>query len=102
MERLLEREAEEYGGAGGAPGRDEQKSPNQELSEEEMQIRTYEMLLDQFSLHEFLIRRGATLDTTPEFESFKRAYQPAWTLLADAVRAPRRAARGARARRSPR
>ena len=29
--------------------------------------RGYEELLDQFSLHELLIRRGATLDTTPEF-----------------------------------
>lgn len=47
--------------------------------------RGYEELLDKFSLHEFLIRRGATLDTTPEFLSFRRAFEPAWHLIADLI-----------------
>lgn len=47
--------------------------------------RGYEALLDQFSLHEFLIRRGATLDMTPEFESYKRAFQPVWHLVGELI-----------------
>jgi hypothetical protein len=47
--------------------------------------RGYEALLDRFSLHEFLIRRGATLDGTPEFESFKRAFEPCWHLVGDLI-----------------
>lgn len=47
--------------------------------------RRYEALLDQFSLHEFLIRRGATLDMTPEFESYKRAFQPVWHLVGELI-----------------
>jgi len=47
--------------------------------------RGYEEMLDTFSLHEFLIRRGETLDSTPEFLSFKRAYQSQWAAIADLI-----------------
>ena len=41
-------------------------------------IRGYNELLDQYSLHQFIIRRGKVLDTTPEFLSFKRTHVAQW------------------------
>ncbi|RNF25976.1 IQ calmodulin-binding protein motif family protein [Trypanosoma conorhini] len=40
--------------------------------------RTYAELLDVYSMHEFIIRKGATLRSTPEFASFKRRYTACW------------------------
>ena len=34
--------------------------------------------MDQFSLHQIIIRKGKILDTTPEFISFKRTYLNKW------------------------
>ena len=34
--------------------------------------------MDQFSLHQIMIRKGEILDTTPEFISFKRTYLNKW------------------------
>lgn len=41
-------------------------------------IRGYNQLLDEYSLHQFIIRRGKVLDTTPEFHSFKRTNASSW------------------------
>lgn len=38
----------------------------------------YIELMDEFSLHQFIIRKGKTLDQTPEFISFKRTYINQW------------------------
>ncbi|GET90269.1 hypothetical protein, conserved [Leishmania tarentolae] len=40
--------------------------------------RTYTELLDWYSMHEFIIRKGKTLRNTPEFASFKRHYASSW------------------------
>ncbi|CBH10278.1 hypothetical protein, conserved [Trypanosoma brucei gambiense DAL972] len=40
--------------------------------------RTYVELLDEYSMHEFIIRKGMTLRNTPEFASFKRRYNSCW------------------------
>lgn len=40
--------------------------------------RGYDILLDAHSLHEVYIARGKTLDTTPEFASYRRAYENVW------------------------
>lgn len=40
--------------------------------------RTYTELLDLYSLHEFIIRKGKTLRNTPEFTSYKRSYTVQW------------------------
>ncbi|ESL11386.1 hypothetical protein TRSC58_00865 [Trypanosoma rangeli SC58] len=40
--------------------------------------RTYAELLDVYSMHEFIIRKGVTLRSTPEFASFKRRYAASW------------------------
>nr|CCC89911.1 unnamed protein product [Trypanosoma congolense IL3000] len=41
-------------------------------------VRTYSQLLDEYSMHEFIIRKGTTLRSTPEFASFKRMYSQCW------------------------
>ncbi|KAG5473674.1 hypothetical protein LSCM1_04301 [Leishmania martiniquensis] len=40
--------------------------------------RTYTELLDWYSMHEFIIRKGKALRSTPEFASFKRHYASSW------------------------
>ena len=40
--------------------------------------RTYQELLDVYSLHEFIIRKGKTLANTPEFMSFQRSFRDGW------------------------
>lgn len=40
--------------------------------------RGYNQLMDEFSLHQFIIRKGKCLDDTPEFLSFKRTYISKW------------------------
>lgn len=42
------------------------------------QVREYDELLDTYSLHQFLIRKGKTLSSTPEFQSFARKNAPQW------------------------
>lgn len=40
--------------------------------------RSYNELMDVYSLHQFIIRKGKVLDETPEFISFKRTYISQW------------------------
>mmetsp|Transcript_30 Transcript_30/g.78 ORF Transcript_30/g.78 Transcript_30/m.78 type:complete len:1089 (+) Transcript_30:71-3337(+) len=47
--------------------------------------RGYNELLDTFSLHQFIIRRGETLHSTPEFQSFKRKFGPVWGRITDVI-----------------
>ena len=48
-------------------------------------IRTYTELLDLYSLHEFIIRKGQTLRATPEFVSYQRSYQSNWGPISQAI-----------------
>ena len=41
-------------------------------------IRGYNELLDEYSLHQFIIRRGRALMDTPEFKSFQRSNEGRW------------------------
>lgn len=50
---------------------------DEQLKSQENQ-RGYNELLDEFSLHQFIIRKGKCLDDTPEFLSFKRTYISKW------------------------
>ena len=47
----------------------------------QFQLRGYEELLDEFSFHQFLIRRGRAIDITPEFASFQRKYSRMWPAI---------------------
>jgi len=42
------------------------------------ELRNYTMLMDTFSLHNFVIYQGETLKNTPEFQSFRRQYSHEW------------------------
>jgi hypothetical protein len=54
------------------------KNEQKELRQSVDKIRGYNELLDTYSLHQFLIRYGKTLDTTPEFVSFQRKNRENW------------------------
>lgn len=41
--------------------------------------RKYDVLMDEHALHMFMVRNGEIVDTTPEFESFKRVYKLMWS-----------------------
>ncbi|DBA72938.1 TPA: hypothetical protein ACH3X2_009891 [Trebouxia sp. C0005] len=47
--------------------------------------RQYEQLMDSHSLHEFMIRYGQTLSSTPEFMSYQRVYAAVWPVLAELI-----------------
>lgn len=48
--------------------------------------RGYNELLDEYSLHQFIIRHGRTLEATPEFTSFKRTHTRQWGAILNVVR----------------
>jgi hypothetical protein len=56
----------------------ESNSSTNPLQGEIEQIRGYLDMLDQYSLHNFLIWKGACVTNTPEFSSFKRKYDSYW------------------------
>ena len=37
--------------------------------------------MDTFSLHEFMIRVGRAVTETPEYESYRRSYEPLWDVI---------------------
>ena len=41
--------------------------------------------MDSHSLHEFMIRYGLTLSSTPEFMSYQRVYAAVWPVLAELI-----------------
>ena len=47
--------------------------------------RQYEELMDDHSLHEFMIRYGHTLSSTPEFGSYQRVYAALWPIIAQLI-----------------
>jgi hypothetical protein len=50
------------------------------------QARGFEELMDTFSLHHFIIRRGELLAETPEFVSFQRKHNERWGAVSEVVR----------------
>lgn len=48
--------------------------------------REYNELMDTFSSHFFIIRKGATLDTTPEFLSYARTYSFDWDRIRSLIK----------------
>eukprot|EP00945_MAST-04E_sp_MAST-4E-sp1_P006243 g6243.t1 len=48
-------------------------------------IRGYNELLDEYSLHQFIIRKGKTLTTTPEFKSFRRTNLALWGSITSVI-----------------
>lgn len=69
---------------GGAPNAGPTKTGarNDSVLEE---LRNYIVLMDQYSLHNFLIYEGKTLKETPEFQSFQRTYQYKWGAISSII-----------------
>lgn len=49
------------------------------------QLRTYATLMDQYSLHNFIVWNGRALRNTPEFASFQRTYLEIWSNIITVV-----------------
>lgn len=49
------------------------------------ELRNYIVLMDKYSLHNFLIYEGHALKDTPEFQSFQRSYQYQWGSIASII-----------------
>lgn len=59
------------------PVKEGQVGSSQE-EQDKLNAREYNDLMDAYSLHQFMIRKGKTIDTTPEFLSYKRTYTSRW------------------------
>jgi IQ domain-containing protein H len=51
-----------------------------------VEAKDYEKLLDDHSLHKFIIRKGRVLSETPEFKSFRRTCNEVWSSLDPLIR----------------
>eukprot|EP01041_Mallomonas_annulata_P008189 gene8189-16836_t len=51
------------------------------------ELRNYSVLMDQYSLHNFLIWNGKSLRNTPEFQSFRRTYDHDWGPISSIIAA---------------
>lgn len=49
------------------------------------ELRTYTSLMDQYSLHNFMIWNGRALKSTPEFQSFHRTYANDWSYILSVI-----------------
>ena len=56
----------------------ESKNSANPIQAEIEQIRGYLDMLDQYSLHNFIVWKGSCVTNTPEFASFKRKYNSYW------------------------
>ena len=53
-------------------------SPNKNV---EVDARDYAELMDEYSLHQLIVRKGKMLEEAPEFISFKRTYLQRWASI---------------------
>lgn len=58
----------------------------EELNFKKTSILTYPEVLDTYSLHLFIIRKGRTLIETPEFQSYKRICQNIWEPISNIIK----------------
>ena len=69
-----------------APSPTQNDETEQHLGDKERdETRTYTELLDVYSLHEFVIRKGIVLSNTPEFHSYQRSYKSLWGSISELV-----------------
>lgn len=64
-----------------APSQRKEKNPDPTMDE----LRNYIVLMDKYSMHNFLIYEGRTLKDTPEFQSFQRSYQYKWGAISQII-----------------
>jgi len=68
----------------------ESRSPASDLqivpvAESPEPIRTYEEMVDAFSSHQLMLRKGKVITGTPEFASYRRIYAQHWAEITDAL-----------------
>lgn len=51
------------------------------------ELRSYTTMMDEYSLHNFMIWNGKALRNTPEFLSYKRTYENQWTYISTTIAA---------------
>ena len=69
-----------------AAGAEEQEEQDHLGNKTRDETRQYKELLDLYSLHEFIIRKGQTLDNTPEFQSYRRSQQGHWGAVESVIK----------------
>ena len=45
---------------------------------EDPEIKKYKEVMDVYSLHYFLVRKGKTIKESPEFQSYQRTFVKEW------------------------
>lgn len=66
----------------GSPNRPQAISQgSQAQNNQDMDARDYNELMDEYSLHQLIIRKGKCLEEAPEFVSFKRTYLQRWASI---------------------
>ncbi len=60
------------------PVKEAAQGSNLQEGDEKANAREYNDLMDAYSLHQFMIRKGKVIDTTPEYASYKRTYAAHW------------------------
>mmetsp|Transcript_34142 Transcript_34142/g.32567 ORF Transcript_34142/g.32567 Transcript_34142/m.32567 type:complete len:993 (-) Transcript_34142:38-3016(-) len=50
------------------------------------ELRTYTVLMERYGLNQFLIYRGATLSSTPEFESYRNTFNHDWGAITGVIK----------------
>lgn len=58
----------------------------EDLNFKKTNILSYPEVLDTYSLHQFMIRKGRTLEETPEFQSYKRICDSIWGPLSNLIK----------------
>ena len=54
-------------------------APQQKLQPiKEPEVKQYKEVMDHYSLHFFMVRKGKTIRESPEFQSYQRAYIKDW------------------------
>ena len=62
-----------------------QSKPEKKTDVAISELRTYTSLMDQYSLHNFMIWNGRALKSTPEFQSFQRTYANEWSYILSVI-----------------
>ena len=71
-------------GGAGVPSKNPKREVQFDPGMEE--LRNYTVLMDKFGLNQFMIYRGATLTSTPEFEGFRSKYNHDWGAITGVIR----------------
>lgn len=64
---------------------DSEDEPGLQLAVFAPEVKNYDSVMDTYSVHNIILRRGKVLTTTPEYASFKRTQHDNWTSISNAL-----------------